>query len=113
MMAAGETLARVVLVTSPSEEVAESLVRRVVEEGIVACGTIVPGVTSIYRWQGTVERATEVQIVFKTTVSGADRLVRRVPELHPYDVPEVLVLRVDGGHGPYLDWVKESVSGSD
>lgn len=113
MMAAGETLARVVLVTSPSEEVAESLVRRVVEEGIVACGTIVPGVTSIYRWQGTVERATEVQIVFKTTVSGADRLVRRVPELHPYDVPEVLVLPVDSGHVPYLDWVEESVSSGD
>ena len=107
------SLARVVLVTAPGGEVAESLVRRVVEEGLVACGNIVPGMTSIFRWQGTVERQTEVLIVFKTTEAGAERLVQRVPELHPYDVPEVLVLRVDGGHGPYLDWVKESVSGSD
>ena len=113
MRAAGEVMARVVLVTAPNTEVAESLVRRVVEEGIVACGTILPGVTSIFRWQGAVERETEAQIVFKTTESGAERLVRRVPELHPYDVPEVLVLPVDAGHDPYLEWGEESVSDGD
>lgn len=106
-------MARVVLVTTPSAAVAESLVRRMVDEGIVACGTVLPTVTSIFRWQGEVEQETESLIVFKTTAAGAERLVRRVPEVHPYEVPEVLVLPVDSGHVPYLEWVEESVGSSD
>jgi periplasmic divalent cation tolerance protein len=101
---------RVVLVTVPDVDVAERLVRRFVEEGVVACGSILPGITSIYRWQGEVERAGEALVVFKTTAAGAARLVERVPELHPYDVPEVLVLNVEAGHGPYLKWISENVS---
>lgn len=104
-----EPSTRVVLVTAPDEAAAEALVGRLVDEGVVACGTIVPSVTSIYRWQGAVERARESLIVFKTTAAGADRLVRRVPELHPYDVPEVLVLAVGDGYGPYLEWVAQNV----
>ena len=102
--------ARVVLVTTPDAEVAEGLVRALVEEGVVACGNILPGITSIYRWRGEVERATEALVVFKTTAAGAARLERRVPELHPYEVPEVLVLPVDSGHGPYLEWISKNVS---
>lgn len=100
---------RVVLVTAPDAAVAEALVRTLVEEGVVACGNIVPGLTSIYRWQGAVERATEALVVFKTTAEGAARLVERVPELHPYEVPEVLVLAVEQGHAPYLEWIVENV----
>lgn len=102
--------ARVVLVTTPDVGVAESLVRRLVEEGVVACGSILPGMTSIYRWQGEVEHEEEALVVFKTTAAGAERLVRRVPELHPYDVPEVLVLPVEGGHAPYLAWLAQNVT---
>ncbi|MDX1674987.1 MAG: divalent-cation tolerance protein CutA [Longimicrobiales bacterium] len=105
-----DSTTRVVLVTAPDPAVAESLVRRLVEDGVVACGNILPGVTSIYRWQGAVEHDREALIVFKTTAAGARRLVERVPELHPYEVPEVLVLPVEGGHAPYLDWVRENVS---
>lgn len=101
--------ARVVLVTLPDEASAEALVERLVAEAVVACGSIVPGVTSIYRWQGAVERTREALVVFKTTAAGAERVVRRVPELHPYEVPEVLVLPVEAGHGPYLDWVAQNV----
>lgn len=104
-----DTATRVVLVTLPDEAAAEELVRRLVEERVVACGNIVPGVTSIYRWQGVVERAREVLVVFKTTAEGVEGLVRRVPELHPYDVPEVLVLPVTAGHGPYMQWVADNV----
>lgn len=102
--------ARVVLMTAPDPETARSLVRTLVEEELVACGTIAPAVTSIYRWAGKVEEATESLVIFKTTESGADRLMRRVPELHPYDVPELLVLPVEAGHPPYLDWVVRNVS---
>ena len=107
---ASDPAARVVLVTLPDRQAAEELVAQLVEEAVVACGTILPGVTSIYRWEGAVERAQEALVVFKTTAAGADRLVRRVPELHPYDVPEVLVLSVDAGHRPYLEWLEDNVS---
>lgn len=105
-----DTLARVVLVTAPDEAVAESLVRRLVDERVVACGNILSGVTSIFRWEGAVQHEAECLIVFKTTAAAAERLVDRVPELHPYDVPEVLVLPVEDGHGPYLRWINENVS---
>jgi periplasmic divalent cation tolerance protein len=108
-VAVPDAAARVVLVTLPDEAAAEELVGRLVSERVVACGNIVPGLTSIYWWQGVVERATEVLVIFKTTAAGAERLVRRVPELHPYDVPEVLVLPVEAGHEPYLDWVAGAV----
>ncbi len=101
---------RVALVTAPDAAAAESLVQRLVEEGIVACGNIVPGVLSIYRWQGAIERAGEVLVVLKTTAGAVPRLLARVPALHPYPVPEVLVLPVVAGHGAYLTWVAESVA---
>lgn len=104
-----EVAARVVLVTAPDARTAEALVRTLVEEGVVACGNILPGITSIYRWQGEVEHETEVLVVFKTTPAGARRLAARVPELHPYDVPEVLILPVEGGHRPYMQWIYENV----
>mgnify|MGYP001950430392 CR=1 FL=1 len=110
-MGMGETT-RVVLTTAPSVEVAEALVRTLVEERLAACGNIVPGLTSIYRWRGEVEREEEVLVILKTEASAVARLVARVAELHPYEVPEALVLPVEAGHGPYLAWVRENV-GSD
>jgi len=104
-----EPAARVVLVTTPDATVAEQLVRTLLDEGIIDCGSIVPGLDSIYRWQGQVERSAEVLLILKTTAAEVARLVARVPELHPYDVPEVLVLPVLAGHPPYLQWLGESV----
>lgn len=103
------TDACVVLVTVPSEVVAESLVNALLAEGLIACGTITQPVTSIYRWQGETERASEVLVIMKTTATAVPRLMARVPELHPYDVPEILSLPVQHGHGPYVQWVHDSV----
>jgi len=100
---------RIALVTAPSREVAESLVRQLVEERLVACGNIVPGLTSIYRWEGEVACDAEVLIVLKTVDEAVPRLTERVVELHPYEVPEVLVLPIEAGHDAYLAWVRESV----
>lgn len=100
---------RIALVTAPSREVAESLVRQLVEERLVACGNIVPGLTSIYRWEGEVACDAEVLIVLKTADEAVPRLTERVVELHPYEVPEVLVLPIEAGHDAYLAWVRESV----
>lgn len=100
----------VALMTVPDVEVGERLVRTLVEEGVVACGNIVPGLTSIYRWKGAVERDAEALVILKLVEEAVPRLLTRAPELHPYEVPEVLVLPVIAGHDPYLDWLAESTT---
>jgi periplasmic divalent cation tolerance protein len=95
----------VVLVTAPDRAVAERVVTALVEERLAACGNIVDGVTSIYRWHGALERADEVLIVLKTLRGLVPRLTERVVTLHPYDVPEVLALPVSAGLGAYMDWI--------
>jgi periplasmic divalent cation tolerance protein len=100
--------ARVVLVTVPDGEVAARLCRALLEERLVACGNVVPGVTSIYRWEGETKEETEQLLILKTGDDVLARLLRRVAELHPYDVPEILALPVVAGHPEYLDWVGRS-----
>jgi len=102
------TSTHIALSTAPNEEVARTLVRTLVEERIVACGNIVPGVNSIYRWQGAVSEEPEVLIVFKTSAAAWPRLQERLPELHPYDTPELLLVSVADGLAPYLQWVADS-----
>jgi periplasmic divalent cation tolerance protein len=96
----------VVLVSAPDMIAAERLVRTLVDERLAACGSIVPGVISVYHWQGATQREQEVQILLKTNEARVAALLERVPALHPYEVPEVLVLPVESGLGPYLDWVR-------
>lgn len=98
---------RVVLMTAPDAGVAESLARSLVEEGLAACATLIPGAVSIYRWQGAVERQEEVQVILKTGAARVETLLARAAELHPYDVPELLVLPVVAGLPAYLAWVEE------
>lgn len=97
---------RVALVTAPDAATAERLVHGLVESGLAACGNIVPGVVSIYRWKGSTEVDREVLIVLKTTEGAVPLLIEQVVQAHPYEVPEVLVLPVTAGHRPYLDWVR-------
>jgi periplasmic divalent cation tolerance protein len=99
-------------VTMPDAERATSLARALVDEGLAACVNVVPGVRSIYRWEGKVEEADEVLCLIKTRAAIFDRLRRRVAELHPYDVPEILSFAVDDGSPAYLDWVRAATTGS-
>ena len=101
----------VVIVTAPSQDVAERIVTTVVEERLAACGNIVPGVTSIYRWEDAVQRDSEVLVLFKTTRAVQPRLIGRLEELHPYDVPEALAVPVNAGIEKYMQWVVASVHG--
>jgi len=100
---------RVVLMTAPSAQVAEAIVGTLVEEQLIACGNITMPIASVYRWQGAIERAEEILVIIKTTEDVVPQVVRRISELHPYDVAEVLSLPVDLGNARYLDWVRESV----
>lgn len=95
----------VALVTAPDIDTGARIARTLVEERLVACAALLPGVTSVYRWQGRVETSTEVQLVLKTARARADETVARVRALHPYEVPEILVLPVATGLPAYLGWV--------
>jgi periplasmic divalent cation tolerance protein len=99
----------VVLTTTPNAGVAERIGETLVDEGLAACATLVPGVRSIFRWKGAVSHESEVLVIFKTTTERLAALSRRVVELHPYELPEVIALDVQGGHEPYLDWVRSEV----
>lgn len=99
------TSVRVVLCTVPSEQVGVQIAQTLLEEQLVACVNILPGVRSLYRYKGKLEDDRELLLVIKTSDERLPSLIRRVPELHPYEVCEVIALEVSAGHPPYLDWV--------
>jgi periplasmic divalent cation tolerance protein len=89
---------------------ARKIGRGVVEKKLAACANIVPGVESIYRWKGRVERAREVLVIMKTTAKRLPDLEREVKRLHSYEVPEFIVLPLTAGSRDYLNWIEQSVS---
>lgn len=99
----------VVLSTVPDDERGAALARTLVEEELAACVNLVPGVRSIYRWDGAVTDDREQLAVVKTRRDRVDALVARLVALHPYEVPEAVVVPVEGGHPPYLAWVLGAV----
>jgi periplasmic divalent cation tolerance protein len=103
------TDAVVVLITVPTPDAGADVARALVEEGLAACGNVVPGLRSIYRWAGQVHDDAEALLVLKTERRLVPALKDRLPALHPYQVPELLVLAVEDGLGSYLDWVARSV----
>jgi periplasmic divalent cation tolerance protein len=92
--------------TCPNAEVARHLARALVEERFAACVNLVPGLTSIYRWQGQIEESTEVLLLIKTTRERLAALEARLSALHPYELPELIVVEIDSGLTHYLDWVR-------
>jgi len=97
---------QVTLVTAPDADTADRIARALVDERLAACVNLVPGVRSVYRWEGAVEEAEEVLLVVKSRRDRAAALAARVKALHPYEVPEVLSLSAAGGSEAYLDWVQ-------
>jgi periplasmic divalent cation tolerance protein len=102
----------IVLTTCADEAGAATLARVLVERGLAACVTRLPGVRSVYRWQGRVCEADEVQMLIKTTVARAAALIAAVAELHPYAEPELITLAATGGSAGYLQWIEDCVAGS-
>jgi len=88
---------------------AERVARALVERRLAACVNVVPGVVSTYRWKGEVERDDEHLLVVKTLADRVEALREALVTLHPYELPELVVLPVEAGHAPYLAWIRESV----
>lgn len=100
---------QIILTTFPSQEIATLVIRRMLEERLIACGTLIPSVKSLYHWKGTIEEATEVMAVLKTDQEGVTRSMARLSELHPYEVPEIVVLDPEKVSAPYLAWLKDAL----
>jgi periplasmic divalent cation tolerance protein len=98
----------VVFVTAPSDK-ADDLAGRLVEEKLVACVNIVRDVDSIYWWQGDIEKDRESLLIAKTELGLLGKLVKRLKDLHPYEVPEIIAFPIIGGNPDYLKWISESI----
>src|SRR4051812_43746398 len=97
-------------VTAPDSAVAERLARALIDERLAACVNILPGVRSLYRWQGKVCDDAEVLCLVKTRAALFERVKARIIELHPYEIPEVLAFAVADGSAAYLAWLREATS---
>jgi len=95
----------VILVTAPDGQVAQQLASKLVGERLVACANILPGLQSVYWWEGEVQNSAEVLMLMKARKRDVDAVTERVRALHPYAVPEVIATDVVGGLEAYLNWV--------
>jgi periplasmic divalent cation tolerance protein len=101
----------IALTTLPPEADAAAFAEALVAERLAACVSVGAPMTSVYTWRGAVERAEERQLIIKTVEAKVPQLKARLAAAHPYEVPELLVLRADDGGEAYLAWVRESSAG--
>lgn len=99
----------VVFNTCPDRATADALARALVELNLAACVSIVPGIRSVYRWQGKIETGEEQLLMIKTRGARYHDLERELRARHPYEVPEIVALPIAHGFAPYLAWIDEQV----
>ena len=96
-----------IYITTPSPQEALRIGRAVVADRLAACANVLPGVTSVFRWQGEVQEEGETALILKTRSDLVERLTTRVKELHSYDCPCVVALPIAGGNPDFLQWIAE------
>lgn len=99
-----------VFTTFANEDDAARVVRALVEERLVACGNLLPGARSLYRWEGKIEDAREVVVLLKTRKQDWTALLSRVHELHPYETPECVAVRIAAGAPKYMEWLESALA---
>lgn len=100
---------KIIITTFTDEGMAVPIVRKLLEEQVIACGTLLPGATSLYSWQGGIEEAPEVMVVLKMDQETVGRCMIRLRELHPYEVPEIIVLSPAAVSRDYSKWVRDAL----
>jgi periplasmic divalent cation tolerance protein len=100
----------VIFITSGSEKEAKELARVLVEEKLAACVNILSGVESLYWWKDKIESSREWMLVVKTQRKMANKVVKRVKEIHSYEVPEVIALPIVEGNKDYLRWISDALA---
>lgn len=99
-----------VLNTCPDRETAGTIARALVEQGLAACVNVVPGIESVYRWQDRIETEAEALLLIKTRARAYSRLEAALRRLHPYELPEIIAVSIDGGISEYLSWINNEVA---
>ena len=99
-----------VLTNTPDLDSAKTIARQLLAEGLAACINIGSPVLSLYEWESTMHESEEIPVVIKTTYAQQALLIERLIALHPYELPEALVLPTSGGHAPYLTWVQQQTT---
>jgi len=97
---------RLAITTCPDTRVADTIATALVEERLAACVNILPGAHSVYEWQGKVEKEQESVLLIKSREDRLNALEVRLLELHPYELPELIVVPLVGGLAPYLSWIE-------
>jgi periplasmic divalent cation tolerance protein len=106
----GQTDVLVVLCTCPDEAAATRIANALLEERLAACVNRIPGIRSLYRWDGQLQDDAEVLLVIKTTATRYPQVEALITARHPYELPEVLALPVAAGAAKYLDWVRQATA---
>lgn len=99
-----------VLCTCPDQATAQNIAEQLVDRQLAACVNILPGITSIYQWQGKRETAQEYLLLIKTSNEVYETLEQTLSELHPYELPEVIAVSLERGSTTYLDWISQQVT---
>ena len=94
-----------VMTTCPDEAHAEALAVHLIESGLAGCVNRLPGISSVYRWEGELKTGTEVLLLIKTAASAWEALEAEIKSNHPYELPEIIAVPITTGHQPYLDWI--------
>ncbi len=100
---------QIVMTTFPDMDSAQQLAERLINQQLAACVNILPSMTSIYCWQGKLEHGQEHQLLIKTEQNRTQDVQNAIERLHPYELPEIIVVPIVDGHKPYLNWISESV----
>lgn len=99
---------KVALCTTPKNK-SEQLAQILLEEKLAACVNIIPGIKSMYWWDGKIQTDTEDLLVIKTKEELVKELTEKIKEVHPYEIPEIIILNVEDGNNEYIDWIIKSV----
>jgi len=103
---------RIILSTVDSLPAAESIARTLVAEFLASCVNIVPGLHSVYRWKANIHNEKELLLIIKTSSDKTGAAMEKLVEIHPYELPEAIVLNIEDGYAPYLDWVLKETRNS-
>ncbi|MEE8379474.1 MAG: divalent-cation tolerance protein CutA [Gammaproteobacteria bacterium] len=101
---------QLVLCTCPDQDSAQTIAEYLVDQGLAACVNILPGIQSIYTWQGKRESSQELLLVIKTTKNVYDALEKAIIGVHPYELPEIIAVNIEKGNAGYLSWISDSIS---
>ncbi|WP_455222605.1 divalent-cation tolerance protein CutA [Kaarinaea lacus] len=99
----------IVLSTCPNQEIAETIATVLVNERLAACVNIIPGLTSVYEWEGNIEKSQEHLLIAKTTISTYPAVQSAILERHPYELPEIISIPINNGLASYLSWIDDNV----